>query len=104
MQSRSSLRQHFEAKGEVTRRSRTWEEAAHSEKLGLLCERLPSGYANWFSVTQDKVWWVYVDASDGGCWSVNGVEVTGYCIPYDRDIVRNLYALAKPNGKSVQRT
>lgn len=98
MRSREELRRHLESGGEVTRRSRTWEEAAHSERAGLLCERLPSGYANWFAISQDKVWWVYADASDGGAWSADGIMVTGYSVPYDRALVRNIYALASAAG------
>lgn len=98
MRSRAELCRYFESTGEVTRRFRTWEEAAQSEKNGLWCVRRPSGYANWFSVAQDKVWWVYADASDGGSWSSEGVMVTGYSVPYDRDLVRNIYALARDTG------
>ncbi|KSQ21774.1 hypothetical protein APB26_32870 [Pseudomonas aeruginosa] len=94
MRSREELRQHLETQGEVTRGSMTWEEAAHSEGAGLLCERRPSGYANWFAVSQDKVWWVYADSSDGGSWSADGIMVTGYSVPYDRALVRDIYALA----------
>jgi len=99
MRSRAELRQYLESRGEVTRRFRTWEEAGQSEKRGLLCERLPSGYANWFSVSQDKIWWVYADASGGGSWSPQGITVTGYSVPYDRELVRNIYALARPAGR-----
>lgn len=96
MRSRAELRQYLEATGVVTQRFRTWEEASRSEMKGLLLESRPSGYANWFAVSQDKVWWVYLDASDGGIWSTEGVLVTGYSVPYDRELVRNIYALARP--------
>lgn len=95
MLSREQLRRRFETAGQLVRRFRTWEEAKDSEERGLLLERLPSGYANWFAVGQDKVWWVYADASDGGSWSTAGITISGYSLPYDRELVRNLYALAQ---------
>lgn len=101
MRSREELRRYLEAQGEVTRRFRTWEEATRSEQRGLLREGRPSGYSNWFAISQDKVWWVYLDASDGGIWSPDGILVTGYSVPYDRELVRNIYALARPAGDQV---
>lgn len=98
LQSRVGLLRHFEANGEVSRTSRTWDEASQIQKRGLLPEQLRSGYSNWFSVTQDKVWWEQLDASDGGSWSVDGVVITSHCVPYDRDIVRALYTLANPTS------
>lgn len=95
MRSREELRRYLEAQGEVTRRFRTWKEATRSQQHGLLCEGRPSGYSNWFAISQDKVWWVYLDASDGGIWSPDGILVTGYSVPYDRELVRNIHVLGR---------
>lgn len=95
MLSRAQLQRHFVAGGQLVRRFRTWEEARVSEKRGLLLESRPSGYANWFAVGKDKLWWVYSDASDGGSWSTAGITISGYGLPYDRELVRNIYALAQ---------
>ncbi len=95
MLTRAQLRERFETTGQMVRRFRTWEEAKDSEGRGLLLERLPSGYANWFAVGRDALWWVFADASDGGSWSPAGITISGYCLPYDRILARNIYALAQ---------
>lgn len=97
MRTREGLRQYLVENGVTVSRFRNWEEAARSEERGLLYERRPSGYASWFAFSQDKIWWIYSDSSDGGVWSQEGIQITGHGVPYDRDIVRNIYALAKPS-------
>ncbi|MBA1293754.1 hypothetical protein G7025_10325 [Pseudomonas lurida] len=98
MQSRNSIQNLIRETGEKVERFRTWAKAGESEAMGLLCEKLPSGFANWFAVEKGKtIWWIYSDASDGGSWSVEGVTIVGFRIEYDKQIAQRIYDLVYKN-------
>ena len=93
---RKSISMHIERVGKRTSKCRTWQDAAEIEKKGLLLERTPSGYSNWFVIrVQESIWWIYSDSSDGGTWGSNGLEITGYSIPFDITIANAIYSLIK---------
>jgi hypothetical protein len=93
---RNSISAHIKAFGKRTSKFRTWQDAANSEKNGLLLERTPSGYSNWFAIkNQESIWWIYSDSSDGGIWGSKGLEITGYSVPFDSDLSNAILALVK---------
>ena len=101
MHTRESIRLHIVQNGMKTSRFRSWQDAAESEKRGLLREHLPSGYSNWFAIVEGKsIWWVYSDSSDGGVWTSEGVAVTGCWVPYDDALARAIYDLCYPKTPS----
>ena len=97
MKTREEIQGYIVSNGVKVSRSRSWEDAAMARDNSLLYHRTPSGYAEWFAIKGKKIWWVYLDSSDGGIWGVNGILITGYFIEYDLDIVRAIYSLAYPN-------
>lgn len=99
MHNRESILGHIlqNSAGKVTR-WRSWEDAGKAEKAGVLRLRRPSGYSEWFVITEKAIWWVYMDSSDGGSWGSLGIEINGYSIPYDIEVVKAIYSIPHPNG------
>lgn len=99
MHTRENIRKHIVKNGTKVSRFRSWEDAAESERKGLLREYLPSGYLNWFSIIENKsIWWIYLDSSDGGVWSSEGVAVIGVWVSYDESLARAIYDLIYPRS------
>jgi hypothetical protein len=94
IQSRDTLQKHIRRTGEKISRWRAWGYKTPSDPTPLLRESRPSGYSNWFVVERGKaIWWVYLDSSDGGSWSSEGIKITGYKVPYDETIAQDIYQL-----------
>lgn len=94
MDTRASIQDLIRRSGQKIVRFRTWTKANDSRATGLLCEKSPSGYANWFAVEKERaIWWIYSDASDGGEWSMEGITVVGYRIEYEECIANSIYRL-----------
>lgn len=102
MHNRESLQRHIVQNGTKISRFRSWNNAAESEKKGLLRQRLPSGYSNWFAIVKNKsIWWIYSDSSDGGVWTSEGIGVNGHWVTYEETLALAIYDLCVPTKFSL---
>ncbi|WP_140416133.1 hypothetical protein [Stutzerimonas nitrititolerans] len=96
MDSREDIRRHIVANGTEYVRYRTWAQAGESRSKGLLLETLPSGFAEWFAIKADGIWWIYMDTSDGGTWGPNGPQIKGYRVDHSIELAKAIYGLVSP--------
>jgi hypothetical protein len=97
----NQLEAYIRSHGEKLEKFSSWEKLAVTKNNSFLLTASPSGYAHWFSIVKGKsIWWVSSDSSDGGIWSTEGVEVTGYKIAYSEEIsaqIKKLHSIDRQN-------